>query len=61
MGRRAGMANGIPPPRGPYGKYYGLRRSKDGLEVDSWYFVLTEDDPHAKVALLAYAERLRIR
>jgi hypothetical protein len=45
-----------PPDEGLYGKYYGLRRTRDGSEVEGWYFVLREDDPHGQKALLAYAE-----
>lgn len=38
-----------------HGKYYGLRRTRDGSEVEGFYFVLREDDPHAQAALETYA------
>ena len=38
------------------GKYYGLRRTRDGSEVEGWYFVIREDDSAGQVALLAYAD-----
>lgn len=41
---------------GLYGKYYGLRRTRDDSEVDGWYFVLREDDRHSDAALAAYAD-----
>jgi len=41
---------------GLYGKYYGLRRSRDGSEVEGWYFVIREFDPAGWKALLAYAD-----
>ena len=41
---------------GLYGKYYGLRRTRDGSEVEGWYFVLHEDDRHSDAALAAYAD-----
>jgi hypothetical protein len=41
---------------GLHGKYHGLRRTRDGSEVEGWYFVICEDDPHGEVALLAYAD-----
>lgn len=41
---------------GLHGKYFGLRRTSDGSEVEGWYFVIREDDPAGQVALLAYAD-----
>jgi hypothetical protein len=41
---------------GLHGKYHGLRRTRDNSEVDGWYFVIRENDPHGEAALLAYAD-----
>jgi hypothetical protein len=44
-------------PRGLYDKYNVTRN--DGSPVDGFAFVLRLNDPHARVALLAYAESVR--
>jgi hypothetical protein len=54
----AGDTNTAPEeePKGLYGKYYGLRRSRDDSEVEGEYFILRETDPHAVAALRAYSQ-----
>ena len=41
---------------GLYGKYDGLVKTETGQEVEGWYFVIRELDPHGWAALLAYAD-----
>jgi len=38
------------------GRYYGLRRTRDGSEVEGKYFVVRYNDPFAPAALHAYAD-----
>ena len=44
-------------PRGLYDKYRVTKA--DGSPVDGFTFVLRLQDPHARVAMLAYAESVR--
>ena len=39
-----------------YGKYHGLRRTRDDSLVEGWYFVIREGDEAGEAALLAYAD-----
>jgi len=47
---------GTDTPTGLFGKYHGLRRTRDGSLVDGWYFVIRELDPAGWAALESYAD-----